>query len=99
MLDIYLTDRVTVRRAGALDAYNEPTASTDEANTPARFTAETKAVRDASGDEVVSSGNVLLKVSVTHADKIVYGGRTYAIAAIEELREFSVTLGYRVYLR
>lgn len=98
MFDAYLRDRVTIRRAGGLDAYNQLLPATDETDVPALFTSQTKIVRDVNGEQVISSGNVLLKTAVSYSDLIVYGGRTYAIVAIEEKRVFTQRVGFKVYL-
>ena len=47
-------------------------------------------VRNLQGEQVVSTGNVLLPVmTIAHKDRIVYNGVTYSILSIEEVKDFS----------
>lgn len=99
MVTAYLTDTVTIRRAGGLDGYNEPIAPTDETGVPARVTHQTKIVRNGQGAEVVSVGNATLKTAVGFPDLILHAGRSYAICCIEELKRFSHFIAWRAYLQ
>lgn len=87
MLNAYMTDDITIQRV-SYDTWGTST-PTDVA-TKGRFEFKTKLVRNQSGEQVVSSANVLLPVmTLGHQDKVVYGGITYSILTIELKKDFS----------
>jgi hypothetical protein len=87
MFNAYMTDSITIQQT----AYGSWGVSTPtNVETKGRFEFKSKLVRNGSGEQVVSSANVLLPViTLGHKDKLVYGGITYSIIAMELKRDFS----------
>jgi len=87
MLNAYMTDDITIQRI----AYGTwGTSIPTNVTTKGRFEFKTKLVRNQSGEEVVSSANVMLSVMILgHQDKVVYDSKTYSILTIELKKDFS----------
>lgn len=94
-----MIDPISVVKAGTPDAFNKRAAATV---TPTLGYVEwaSKLVRDLKGDQVVSSGNVLMRydATLTNSDQIRIDGRDYQILRIETLKDFS-KVGMKVYLQ
>ncbi len=87
MLNAYMIDDITIQRI----AYGTwGTSTPTNVLVKGRLEFKTKLVRNAAGEQVVSSANVILPVMVLgHQDKVVYAGVTYSILNIELKKDFS----------
>lgn len=99
MINAYLVDPIGVVKAGALDTFNERAAAVVTA-TMGYVEWGVKLVRNIKGDEVVSSGNVLMAydASLTNSDMIRIGTMDYTILQIVVQKDFS-KVGMLVYLK
>lgn len=98
MIDIYMTDPVTLKRLASRDEWNEPT----YALVPLMGRVDWKArlVRNLQGEQVVSMGLVTLPRSlaaVTHEDRIIVDGVEHAIVAIQKIADFEFS-HWEIYL-
>jgi hypothetical protein len=99
MLNAYMNDPISIVKAGALDAFNERAAATVTA-TMGYVEWGVKLVRNVQGDQVVSSGNVLMAydATLTNSDMIRIGTMDYTILQIVVQKDFS-NVGMLVYLK
>jgi len=99
MIGAYLTDPVAIVKAGVPDTFNE---RPDPVVTPTMGYIEwkSKLIRNVKGEEVVSSGSVLMRFDATlsHADKIRIGDVDYSILRIQVLKDFQ-NVGMMVFLQ
>lgn len=96
MISAYMTDTVTRKASGGLDANNEAQASTTTTHA-AQVVWKTRIVRNQAGAEVTSAGHIVTQIAYGHNDRVVIGNVEHAVAAIEEIKVFSRVEGYRVY--
>ncbi len=95
----YAHDSATWIRFQGRDGKGDPIAPVEEPIT-VRVNWEFRRVRDKGGNEVVSSGNLLMaEKPLVDEDKIRIDGTDHPIIAAKELKSFSVVNGYKVYLR
>ena len=88
MINVYCKDNIFIKKV-TLDKWG--TATNVYTFTKGRITFRTKLVRSLSGDQVVSSAEVMLPDKpINHEDKIVYNSKEYAILNIEERKDFSM---------
>ena len=99
MFNVYGVDLITIIRDGGYDEDGEPKATTSE-TAEGYVEWKTHLVRDINGEEVISSGYVLLPYDSTldHKDKLKIGSIEYPIINIERLKDFS-NRGLRVHFR
>ena len=99
MLNVYGVDSITIVRDGGYDRRGEPSATTSE-SVKGYVEWKTHLVRDINGEEVLSSGYVMLPYDSTidHKDKLTIESVTYSILNIERLRDFS-SRGLRVHFK
>jgi len=92
MLNVYSVDSIIILRAPAVPytEWNEPIAPTEE-TVKGYVEWKTRLVRNLAGEEVVSSGNVLIKIDTTvdHIDKLKINSVEYPILTIEYGKDFS----------
>ena len=87
MLSVYMTDDITIQQT-ARGSWG--TSVPTNIATKGRFEFKTKLVRNISGEQVISSANVILPVIVLgHKDKIIYDSKTYSILAIEMKKDLT----------
>lgn len=100
MLDAYLTDTITLRRA-TRDQWGE-TQTLTETEVKARTVCKTRLFRDQNGE--MSASDVQVEVAKDTdwqmSDTVALSGdtRTYSIGKAEELKDF-VLRGYRLWLQ
>ena len=92
MLNVYGVDDIIIVRAPdpAYTEWNEPIDPTEE-TVKGYVEWKTKLVRNLAGEEVVSSGNVLIPIDTTvnHIDKLKINSVEYPILTIEYGKDFS----------
>lgn len=95
MFNAYSVDEIIIVRAGiidgkATDINNEPNPTEDE-DVDGYVVWKTKLVRDLAGEEVVSSGHVILAYdgTIDHRDKIKINSVEYPIIMIAPGKDFS----------
>jgi len=90
MLNVYGVDSITIVRDGGFDEWGEPSATTSE-SVKGYVEWKTHLVRDINGEEVVSSGYVMLPYDSTidHKDKLTINSTTFSILSIDRLKDFS----------
>lgn len=87
ILNAYLNDNIFIKKV-TFDKWG--TATNVYTFSKGRITFRTKLVRNLSGDQVVSSAEVMLpNITIAHKDLIVYNSVEYAILNIEEKKDFS----------
>jgi hypothetical protein len=89
MIDIYMTNPVTLKRLASRDQWNEPTYTTTALM--AKVDSKTRLVRDLKGEQVVSSALVYLPGSVaavSHEDRVIIDGVEHVIIAIQKMADF-----------
>jgi len=95
----YAIDTVTWVQFQGRDNYGDLLAPVS-VSVPARVTWEYRRVRDAGGNEVVSSGHLTMASRPkVDEDKIQIDGADHLVIAAKEIKSFSRVLGYRVYLQ
>jgi len=101
MIDAYLKkNAITLKTSGGTDIYNEPEATADTA-LDARVIWKSQLVRDAHGDQVVSSAEIWIKDRTpmpTHADKVRLDGVDRAIITVSKADDFN-TQFLKVFLK
>jgi len=90
MLKAYAVDTIILVRDDGYTKWNSPEAATPE-TVKGYVEWTTNRIRNIDGEEVVSSGTVLLPIDTTidHRDKIQIAGINYPIIKIERGRDFS----------
>jgi hypothetical protein len=89
MIDIYMTDPVTLKRLVSKDQWNEPIY--ELVALMGRVDWKTRLVRNLKGEQVVSMGTVTLPRSlaaVSHEDRVIIDGVEHAIIAIQKMADF-----------
>jgi hypothetical protein len=89
MIDIYMTDPLTLKHLVSRDEWGEPTY--ELVALMGRVDWKTRLVRDLKGEQVVSMGLVTLPRSVaevTHEDRIIVDGIEHAIIVIQKMADF-----------
>lgn len=101
MLNCYMNDTITVVRLPSTptDKWGENKTATEYLRM-GRVEWRTSLIRDQQGEEVVSSGYVLMDydADITVEDKIKIDSVSYTVLRVEELKDFSKR-GLRVYLQ
>lgn len=99
LMGAYARDTATWIRFQGRDDYGDPITPL-ETPIAVRVNWEFRRVRDKGGNEVASSGNVVMaEKPLVDQDKIRIDGTDHPIIAAKELKSFSVVTGYKVYLR
>ncbi len=87
MINAYMNDTITLKTA-TTDTWGTKTFV--ETALRGRFEFRTKMVRNIQGEQVVSTAKLYLATrALTHADRIIYESKEYAILNIEQVKDFS----------
>lgn len=99
LMGAYARDTATWIRFQGQDNYGDDLTPI-EVQIPARVTWKMRRVVNLQGEEVVSSGSILMGERPNVAkDKVRIAGTEYIMVAAEEKKTFSAVLGYTVYLQ
>lgn len=99
MIGTYIRDSVTWLQYAGRDDYGDESAPTEVALS-ARVNWEVKTVRDSAGQEVVSTGHILMADKPrADEDRIKIDGVEYVIIAAKEAKSFGRISHYTVYLQ
>ena len=90
MLSVYSVDSIIIVRDAGYDEWNQPNPSTLE-SVKGYVEWKTRLVRNLAGEEVISSGHVLLDYdgTIDHQDKLRINSKDYPILTIEKGKDFS----------
>lgn len=89
LISPYLNQTVTLQRAGAVDAYGQPTFTSS--TLAARVQQRMRLVRSSEGQQVTSDATLFLEpeVAIAPRDRVLFDGAGYQVLAVERAQGLS----------